>query len=371
VQVAQGDLAEALQSYRTELAIAERLAKADPNDAHWQRHLSIAYNFVGNVQAAQDNLAEALQSFRADLAIADRLAKADPNNAGWHRDLSVSYVKVCDVLVAQGNLAEALQFYRDSQAIFERLARADPNNAVWQRGLAASYDRIGNVLMAQDNLAEALQSFGAGQAIGERLAEADPNNAGWQRDLSISQGRVAETLLKQGNRAEALPLAERALAQLRAAIARMPDDQRLSRDLPYYEDLLRRTGASGGPAPGSEEDLAANVGDRVFFDPGQANLEPDARATLERQAAWLAKYSRVYIRIAGNTDEQEGGTPAAERDLALGLRRANRVRDYLLAHGIAASRIATISYGKDRRPAAAGATAQARAQNRTAVTSLR
>jgi len=108
----------------------------------------------------------------------------------------------------------------------------------------------------------------------------------------------------------------------------------------------------------------------VFFDPGQSNLKPDARTTLDREAAWLSRHGQVNVLIAGNTDEREGGTLAAERSLALGLRRANSVRDYLLAKGITASRIATISYGKDR-PTATGTTEQARAQNRTVVVSVR
>ena len=120
--VAQGNLAEALKSYRDGLAIRERLAKADPQ----QRRL--AARSVGVVQQGRrraggaGQLAEALKSYRDGLAIAERLAKADPSNTGWQRDLSVSYNKVGDVLVAQGNLAEALKSYRDSLAIAERLA---------------------------------------------------------------------------------------------------------------------------------------------------------------------------------------------------------------------------------------------------------
>jgi len=100
------------------------------------------------------------------------------------------------------------------------------------------------VLVAQGTLPEALTSYRDSLAIRDRLARADPGNAGWQRDLSISLGRVADTLLKLGQKAEARPLAERALAQRRAAIARMPDDPRLSSGLPYYEDLLRRAGGT-------------------------------------------------------------------------------------------------------------------------------
>jgi peptidoglycan-associated lipoprotein len=118
--------------------------------------------------------------------------------------------------------------------------------------------------------------------------------------------------------------------------------------------------------PGSQEDLVQNVGDRVFFAFDKSNLSAEARATLDRQAAWLAKYPQVQIQVAGNTDER--GTE--EYNLALGQRRANAARDYLVAKGVASSRITTISYGKSR-PVALGSDEQAWAQNRNAITSVR
>ena len=92
----------------------ERLAKADPGNAGWQRDLSVSYNKVGDVLVAQGNLPRRSKPIATACAIAERLAKADPGNAGWQRDLSVSYDKVGDVLVDQGNLPEALKAYRDS-----------------------------------------------------------------------------------------------------------------------------------------------------------------------------------------------------------------------------------------------------------------
>jgi peptidoglycan-associated lipoprotein len=126
------------------------------------------------------------------------------------------------------------------------------------------------------------------------------------------------------------------------------------------------TAAVSGPVPGSQEDLVANVGDRVFFDFDKSNLRPDARATLDKQAAWLQKYPQVNVQIAGNTDER--GTE--EYNLALGQRRANAAAQYLEARDVAPSRITTISYGKDR-PTALGSNEQAWAQNRNAITSVR
>ena len=83
--------------------------------------------------AAQGNLTEALKSYRASSAIRDRLAAADPRNALWQRDLSVSHEHVGDVLADQGDLPHALSSYRMSLAIRERLATADEHNAERQR----------------------------------------------------------------------------------------------------------------------------------------------------------------------------------------------------------------------------------------------
>ncbi|HXT80384.1 MAG TPA: peptidoglycan-associated lipoprotein Pal [Acetobacteraceae bacterium] len=123
---------------------------------------------------------------------------------------------------------------------------------------------------------------------------------------------------------------------------------------------------SGHAAPGSEEDLVQNVGDRIYFATDRSSLDDQARATLDRQAGWLQQYPAVNIWVAGNCDER--GTE--EYNLALGQRRANADRDYLVAHGIAQSRIETISYGK-ARPVDAGASPDAWAKNRNAITSVR
>jgi len=121
-----------------------------------------------------------------------------------------------------------------------------------------------------------------------------------------------------------------------------------------------------GAAPGSEADLVANVGDRIFYELAQNSLSADAQATLDKQAAWLARYPQVNVQIAGNCDDR--GTE--EYNIALGQRRANAARDYLVAKGVAASRISTISYGKDR-PTSEGDDEQSWSQNRNAITSVK
>ncbi|MBU6373018.1 MAG: peptidoglycan-associated lipoprotein Pal [Alphaproteobacteria bacterium] len=120
-----------------------------------------------------------------------------------------------------------------------------------------------------------------------------------------------------------------------------------------------------GPVPGSLEDFRVSVGERVFFDTDQYALTPGARATLDKQAAWLRTYQSVRIRIEGNADER--GT--REYNLALGARRAAAVKDYLVSLGVSTTRIETVSYGKER-PLDPRTTEEAWALNRNARTAL-
>ena len=125
------------------------------------------------------------------------------------------------------------------------------------------------------------------------------------------------------------------------------------------------TGASTSVTPGSVADFRQNVGDRVFFDTDMSNIREDGRQTLTRQAEWLKKYGNYQITIEGHCDER--GT--REYNLALGERRANAARQYLVAQGIPAARVKTISYGKER-PDPVGSDEAAWARNRRAVTAL-
>ena len=114
---------------------------------------------------------------------------------------------------------------------------------------------------------------------------------------------------------------------------------------------------------GSQQDLNAQAGDRVFFAYDHSDITPEGRATLEKQAAWMKTNASVTVTIEGHCDER--GT--REYNLALGDRRANAAKNYLVNNGIPASRISVISYGKER-PIAMGSDEAAWAQNRRAVT---
>ena len=127
-----------------------------------------------------------------------------------------------------------------------------------------------------------------------------------------------------------------------------------------------QTAMAGAAVPGSQQDFIVNVGDRVFFESDSSDLTPQARDTLDKQAQWLNQYSRYAFTIEGHADER--GT--REYNIALGARRATAVRSFLAHQGVAAARIRTISYGKER-PIAVCDEASCWNQNRRAQTILK
>ena len=114
--------------------------------------------------------------------------------------------------------------------------------------------------------------------------------------------------------------------------------------------------------PGSEQDFKVNVGDTVHFAYNEYAVQDNDKGTLSKQASWLTKYPSVKLTVEGHADER--GT--REYNLALGARRANAVKEYLVAQGVAAGRLETVSYGKER-PICTASDEDCYAQNRRGV----
>ena len=112
-------------------------------------------------------------------------------------------------------------------------------------------------------------------------------------------------------------------------------------------DLEAGTGGVGQARPGSEQDFATNVGDRIYFIVDTSDLTPEGQEILTKQAQWLQQYSNVVVQVEGHSDER--GT--REYNIALSARRATATREFLIAQGVNPKRISSIAYGKER-PAA-------------------
>ena len=123
--------------------------------------------------------------------------------------------------------------------------------------------------------------------------------------------------------------------------------------------------SAGNVVPGSMQDFVINIGDRVYFDFDRYDIRSDAGPVLDAQASWLMRYQSVVVRIEGNADER--GT--REYNLALGARRANSVREYLVSRGVSPARISTVSFGKER-PIDPGTSEDAYQRNRNGHTAI-
>ena len=122
---------------------------------------------------------------------------------------------------------------------------------------------------------------------------------------------------------------------------------------------------AGGPVPGSQADFLAQMQGRdvIYFDTDRYNIDSEDVAALQGQAQWLMRYPNKRASIEGHSDER--GT--RDYNLALGERRANAAKNYLISLGVDAGRLATVSYGKER-PVALGSDEASWAKNRRAVT---
>lgn len=159
-------------------------------------------------------------------------------------------------------------------------------------------------------------------------------------------------------------------APARAQVPPPGEDVGIVEDFPDRPDLAARLRGMRDVDSGSEYTLEqahldTDVGSRAYFDFNKYDIRADAASVLRGQAEWLMDNPEIRINIAGHCDARG----SREYNLALGDRRANAVKDFLVSQGIASARLATVSYGKER-PAVVGDTEAAYALNRRAVTSV-
>jgi tetratricopeptide (TPR) repeat protein len=179
-----GYLAAAKQSLERLIALGNR--SEDEQQLHW------AHFLLGDVEAAFGNRSAALAHHERGQTLVQALAARDPNNAEWQRDLSVSYERVGDISAARGDRDAALKAYKDGLDIAKQLAARDPSNAEWQRDIAYSYWRIGNMQRQSADTVGMLQSFRDALEICEKLTKKDPSNAMWQTDVAWSHYKFVQ-----------------------------------------------------------------------------------------------------------------------------------------------------------------------------------
>ncbi len=214
------------------------LLERHPDNARYQRDLSVTCDRIGDMLAEQQRLDGALESYRRGLGIAEALAARDPDDPVRQHDLSVSHDRIGEILDKRGDREAALASFRKSLAIAKSLALREPDSVQRQWDLSASYDRIGDVLIAQGKLEEALASYRRSMEIAEELVRRDPAHPGWQRDLAVSYHKLG-SLQAIDDPAEAREILEKGRAVIARLVAIAAHQAQWRSDLAKFDDVLR------------------------------------------------------------------------------------------------------------------------------------
>jgi tetratricopeptide (TPR) repeat protein len=242
VLIAKGEPEAALAAYGEALREVEALAEREPENAVWQRDLSIAHDRIADMLLARGDLDLALERCCKSLAIAEALAARDLGNTGWQRDLSVAHERLGEMLERKGDLDGALASLQAGLAIAEALVRREPERREWQWDLSASLDRLGDVLQAKGRVADAMDCYRRGLEIAQALTALEPARTAWQRDLAVSYHKLGQLEALAGNDSEARDLLERGRAIV-ARLDRIAAHQAQWRaDLAKFDEALSRLG---------------------------------------------------------------------------------------------------------------------------------
>ncbi len=188
----------ALDAFKAALAITERLGReiAEPI---WQRDLSVLHSRISAVYFRKEDFAAARAEREKSLAIARRLATADPDSPRAQRDVALAHSELGDVMSALGDHAGARRAFEAALEVDRRFAAADPFSAMAQRDLALSLNKVGDMALRTGDRTRAAALFDEAYAISRRLAEADPDNVVWLRDVANAWSRIGRVRLQGGD----------------------------------------------------------------------------------------------------------------------------------------------------------------------------
>ncbi|MFI5381228.1 MAG: protein kinase [Tepidisphaerales bacterium] len=291
-----GDTSGALESYRDALALARKLADADPHDVEAQGDLGAVYERIANLLAVSHNMEGALENARQSLAIARNLAK-DPLNFAAQRNLAMSLGRFGSLLAFSGNVNGALESLRQALAIFQKLADDAPTSALAQRDLWVCDDKISEMLAASGNKQGALEGFRKILAKRQELVTANPLDAQARRDLWASHMKVGQMLAALGNPRSA-EASYRAAVEIARDLAEVdPRDVQAQHDLWASQSSIADMRVAAGDAKGALESW------RSLLPGAQTRAETDPRSGEAQRDLWMVhrRVGELILRVSGDT----------------------------------------------------------------------
>jgi tetratricopeptide (TPR) repeat protein len=298
----QAEAAAALAAYQEAFDIFRGLAKREPNDTELQRDILLSLRSIGIVLRERGDLSAALDATRESVEITRKLVAKDPSNTQWRRDLAVGLHELADVLKAWSTVDTPLAYYREGLAILRELSKTDPGNTQLRIDVALSLTRIGDMLREKRDLAAALGAYRESLAIRRELVAKDPLNTDWQYELSLGLDRIGDVLAAQHNFADALAAFRESLDIRRQLVKRDPSNPQWQREL-YVSleglaDTLRLTDKKEGNHRHKDEILAA-YRESLALRRQLAEGHPDV-------TLWQIDLVLGLWRLAGSGDDPRG-----------------------------------------------------------------
>jgi tetratricopeptide (TPR) repeat protein/tRNA A-37 threonylcarbamoyl transferase component Bud32 len=260
VRQARADVAAALTAYEESLALAQRVADSDPQNATWQLGLGTSHFYVGDLKRRKGDLDGALMHFQAYQDIARKLVERDPSNVEWKLELSYGYSNVAAILSGQRKFAAAREQLELTREIHSEIIRIKPGDAAIQTSRANNLNRLGVLLQRIGEPGEAVTSFQRELEIHRQLVASDPRNTQFRRRIPATYNFLGQAERHRGNVAAATEAFRNAVETARELTTHDPSNaiwQRLLAVSEYYMgDMLQ---AGGRPALALQHHEAARA----------------------------------------------------------------------------------------------------------------
>ncbi|MGE0546119.1 MAG: tetratricopeptide repeat protein [Kofleriaceae bacterium] len=337
ILVAKGDLAGALASYRSALALSEEIGASED--------VAVAYKGIGDTLQRRGDVPAALDALRAGEAVLRELIERDSNHQVLKSELAAVYRMIGTVLVRQGDLAAALVAHQAGYKISEQLAAAEPANPIAQATLSKSLMSIGDVLQDQGDIKGSVELQRKSVAIREQLVAKDPENPTYQRELFVTLNHLGNVLGRLGDGAAALETYRRAKTICEQLVARDPNNREWQHDLVLSQIGLgdHQTSARGDVDAALVEYRAANqVALRLAaIDPGNAQWQDTLAMThtrignvmLDRDVPEAIKQFRAQLAVGQkiatadpNNAPAQAQVVASQMKLSIALMRQSRAK---------------------------------------------
>lgn len=250
----QGDLENALASYRKTLAIQQELAASAQRDAQLLRELSSTHLRIGDMLKRTGDTREALEAYQTALDIREELLQAAPGDLTTERDVAIALSNLGEMYARLGDDRAAIQHYNRSLAMREQLAAQRPDDLQFKRDLSSIYLRVGGRLDASGDHEAALQQYKAAVDVREQLVEAEPENDDWRRDLAVAHYFVGRAHLRLDDPEAALPHLEQYFTVMQQRMWENPESARARRDLAGAYEIIAGTQGMMGDWEAALED---------------------------------------------------------------------------------------------------------------------